>query len=158
NSSPPIIPTTSATTSGWSLPRPPASERESAMRTDRIDPGWAWAKYQPSDDSPWDLKKVGHLYRRAAFGGNWPELQTALKVGPDKTIDSLLEGGKETAEFIALCDQMAASIVRSNNGRQASAWWLYRMLYTAHPLREKLTLFWHNHFATSNKKVNNAGY
>src|SRR5437660_6569377 len=32
------------------------------------------------------------------------------------------------------------------------------MLYTTHPLREKLTLFWHNHFATSNRKVNNAGY
>src|SRR5207302_5124078 len=38
------------------------------------------------------------------------------------------------------------------------AWWLYRMLYTPHPLREKLTLFWHNHFATSNSKVNNAGF
>jgi uncharacterized protein (DUF1800 family) len=32
------------------------------------------------------------------------------------------------------------------------------MLYTPHPLREKLTLFWHNHFATSNAKVRNAGY
>src|SRR5205823_4240311 len=28
----------------------------------------------------------------------------------------------------------------------------------SHPLREKLTLFWHNHFATSNIKVLNAGY
>src|SRR5919198_5601899 len=37
------------------------------------------------------------------------------------------------------------------------AWELYRMLYGPHPLREKLTLFWHNHFATSNAKVNNAG-
>ena len=32
------------------------------------------------------------------------------------------------------------------------------MLYTPHPLREKLTLFWHNHFATSNAKVHNAGF
>ena len=32
------------------------------------------------------------------------------------------------------------------------------MLHTAHPLREKLTLFWHNHFATSNAKVQNARY
>ena len=32
------------------------------------------------------------------------------------------------------------------------------MLYSPHPFREKLTLFWHNHFATSNRKVNNAGY
>jgi uncharacterized protein (DUF1800 family) len=27
-----------------------------------------------------------------------------------------------------------------------------------HPLREKMTHFWHNHFATSNAKVRNAGY
>ncbi len=30
------------------------------------------------------------------------------------------------------------------------------MLYSPHPLQEKLTLFWHNHFATSNAKVQNA--
>ena len=33
------------------------------------------------------------------------------------------------------------------------AWWLYAMLEGGHPLREKLTLFWHNHFATSYAKV-----
>ena len=32
------------------------------------------------------------------------------------------------------------------------------MLTTRTPLREKLTLFWHNHFATSNLKVNNTTY
>ena len=32
-------------------------------------------------------------------------------------------------------------------------WWLYAMLNGGHPLREKLTLFWHNHFATSIAKV-----
>ena len=32
------------------------------------------------------------------------------------------------------------------------------MLHGGHPLQEKLTLFWHNHFATSNAKVQNAGY
>ena len=37
--------------------------------------------------------------------------------------------------------------------QQLRAWWLHRMLYSPHPLREKLTLFWHNHFATSNAKV-----
>jgi uncharacterized protein (DUF1800 family) len=33
------------------------------------------------------------------------------------------------------------------------AWWLYRMRYSTHPLQEKLTLFWHGHFATSMEKV-----
>jgi uncharacterized protein (DUF1800 family) len=32
------------------------------------------------------------------------------------------------------------------------------MLRAGHPLREKLALFWHNHFATSHAKVQNARY
>src|SRR5258707_6197417 len=42
--------------------------------------------------------------------------------------------------------------------RQLAAWWLYRLLHSPHPLQEKLTLFWHNHFATSNAKVQNASF
>ena len=53
---------------------------------------------------------------------------------------------------------LVPSMVRVNNDGQARAWWLYRMLYSPHPLKEKLTIFWHNHFATSNSKVNNAGF
>ena len=123
-----------------------------------IDPVWAWEPYRPSAESPWDLKKVGHLYRRAAFGANWSELQTSLQAGPEKTIDTLLTGYPGVSAFDEQTAILAESIGRANNGRQASAWWLYRMLYTPHPLVEKLTLFWHNHFATSNAKVNNAGY
>ncbi|HEY2253470.1 MAG TPA: DUF1800 domain-containing protein, partial [Planctomycetaceae bacterium] len=33
------------------------------------------------------------------------------------------------------------------------AWWLYRMLNSANPLVEKMSLLWHGHFATSNAKV-----
>jgi uncharacterized protein (DUF1800 family) len=32
-------------------------------------------------------------------------------------------------------------------------WWLARMIQTARPLEEKLTLFWHGHFATSYRSV-----
>ena len=32
-------------------------------------------------------------------------------------------------------------------------WWANRMLATARPLEEKLTLFWHGHFATGGSKV-----
>ena len=36
---------------------------------------------------------------------------------------------------------------------EAQGWWFRRMLKTAAPLREKMTLFWHDHFATSIQKV-----
>lgn len=36
---------------------------------------------------------------------------------------------------------------------EAQAWWFRRMLATRAPLREKMALFWHDHFATSFQKV-----
>src|SRR5262249_104438 len=42
---------------------------------------------------------------------------------------------------------------RDDGGKQLGGWWLYCILQGGHPLREKLTLFWHNHFATSLIKV-----
>jgi uncharacterized protein (DUF1800 family) len=123
-----------------------------------IDPRWAWEPYHPSENAPWNLQRAGHLYRRAGFGATMTELEAALKNGPEKTIDAILNGGPDQDKFDADTAKLADSITRANNGQQLSAWWLYRMLYTPHPLREKLTLFWHNHFATSNKKVANAGF
>jgi hypothetical protein len=37
--------------------------------------------------------------------------------------------------------------------RRAGQWWAQRMLTTQRPLEEKLALFWHGHFATSDDKV-----
>ena len=36
---------------------------------------------------------------------------------------------------------------------QLREWWFREMLSTPSPLKEKMTLFWHNHFATSQQKV-----
>ncbi len=37
--------------------------------------------------------------------------------------------------------------------RRAAQWWAERMLTTPRPFQEKMTLFWHGHFATSQEKV-----
>ncbi len=37
--------------------------------------------------------------------------------------------------------------------RELQKWWLTRMIQTARPLEEKLSLFWHGHFATSYRSV-----
>ncbi|CAN5601151.1 hypothetical protein BH10PLA2_BH10PLA2_19710 [soil metagenome] len=128
------------------------------MSKSAIDPGWAWSAYRPTPQSPWNLQKVGHLYRRAAFAATRDQLDHGIEMGPDRLIDHLLAGGDGQEKFDSQTQTMLKSIERVNNGFQARAWWLYRMLYSPHPLREKLTLFWHNHFATSNAKVNNAGF
>ncbi|QTN31489.1 DUF1800 domain-containing protein [Akkermansiaceae bacterium] len=39
------------------------------------------------------------------------------------------------------------------NSVEAQGWWFNRILKTSAPLREKMTLFWHDHFASSIQKV-----
>ncbi len=39
---------------------------------------------------------------------------------------------------------------------QLQRWWLARMIETPRPLQEKLTLFWHGHFATSYRTIENS--
>src|SRR5437764_795137 len=111
-----------------------------------IDPRWAWEAYRPTAANPWDLRKAGHLYRRAAFGATWAELQAAVSDGPEKAVEKLL-AGNDDAGLDADLRTKAASIGRFNNDAQLAPWWLNRLVWVGklHPLREKMTLFWHNH-------------
>jgi uncharacterized protein (DUF1800 family) len=124
------------------------------------DPKQAWAPYAPAANDPWDAAKVGHLYRRAAFGASPADLAAGVADGHAKTLDRVLSGAPESADFARTTEYMASdrSMPAGTPLPRLAAWWLDRMLKTAHPLREKLTLFWHNHFATSNAKVQNARF
>jgi len=117
----------------------------------------AWSPYQPTTDSPWNLQRVVHLHRRAAFGAAWPEIQRDLADGPDAAVARLLEGKSRLegipADFESLAAVIGQAAADSGNPERLKAWWLYRCLFTPHPLQERLTLMWHNHFATSNLKV-----
>src|SRR5438477_469736 len=93
--------------------------------TRTLDPRWAWEPYRPTDAMPWDLRRVGHLYRRAAFGATKAELDSGLKAGPEKAIEDLLGGGPGQAEFDKATGTLADTLVRSNNGQQLRGWWLY---------------------------------
>ena len=102
-----------------------------------INPRTAWERYAPSEASPWDLKKAGHLYRCAAFGASWEELQSAVREGPERTITSLLQGRTDN-EADELWTMMSRTIAAANigpdgqnNGGQITSLWLYRMLYAA---------------------------
>jgi uncharacterized protein (DUF1800 family) len=46
----------------------------------------------------------------------------------------------------------------SDQMTELSHWWLRRMVAVQQPIHEKLTLLWHNHFATSADKVGFAAY
>jgi hypothetical protein len=121
---------------------------------DQIDPAEAWRPWRPSSADPWGRKWAAHLYRRAAFGPSREDLLEAERLGPQGTLDVLLCGRPQAEEILeTLLDVGRVAADRDDGGGQIGGWWLYCMLHSGHPLREKLTLFWHNHFATSIAKV-----
>ena len=122
-----------------------------------LDPSRAWQPYRPDDSNPWDIKKVGHLYRRAAFGANYRQLDEGVAAGPEKTIAGLLSGGPALEVFNRQMAEMTASLNLVID-EELRGWWIFRILQSPFPLEERMTLFWHNHFATSNAKVQNLRY
>jgi uncharacterized protein (DUF1800 family) len=120
---------------------------------DKFPPKTAWQSYFPLGTNPWDTRKVSHLYRRAAFGASWKTIQAGLKSSPDQLVETLMQGEEGERQFNRDSEQQLDQVLRSQEPRQLKAWWLYRMLNSPHPLKERMTLFWHNHFATSNAKI-----
>jgi uncharacterized protein (DUF1800 family) len=119
--------------------------------------GTTWAAYSPSTREPWDLRRVVHLHRRAGFAATWGEIQRDLKDGPRASVDRLLQG-KACAQgvpenFEQTARLLGESAAGSRDPARLKAWWVYRMMFGPDPLGERLTLMWHNHFATSNLKV-----
>ncbi len=115
-----------------------------------------WTPYSPDSSQPWDRRRVVHLHRRAVFGACRSEIDRDLADGPDKSITRLLtgEGRAGVPEgFADLAQVIGQSAVDSGTPERLKAWWLYRCLFSPQPLVERLTLMWHNHFATSNLKV-----
>jgi uncharacterized protein (DUF1800 family) len=122
-----------------------------------VDPAWAWEPYKPDAKRPWDLRLAGHLFRRAAFGANWSELETAVADGPEKAVGKLLRPDvREVEEFAKTFDGYDTNAARAENTNDLRAWWLRRMISTPCPVLEKMTLFWHNYFGVSGSRVASA--
>jgi uncharacterized protein (DUF1800 family) len=125
------------------------------------NPALAWAPFEPGGARKWDLASVAHLHRRAAFCASWRVLERDLREGVASSVARLLTGepksadGAPAAEFQSTLDEMELELGPSADLARIQAIWLYRMIFTPDPLRERMTLFWHNHFATSNVKVQN---
>jgi uncharacterized protein (DUF1800 family) len=111
----------------------------------------------PSRDAPWNLRRVVYLHRRAGFAATWKEIQRDLVDGPAASVDRLLKGAALAEGLPPNFDQvsslLAEAAVSAQDPARLKAWWIYRMLFGPDPLRERLTLLWHNHFATSVVKV-----
>src|SRR5262249_24597406 len=134
---------------------------EGVTMSDKVKPadgGQAWAPYVPDEKAPWNLRRVVHLHRRAGVAAAWGGVPRDPEDGPQGSIDRVLAGKAATAgvpEGFAETARFLADAARDLE--RLKAWWVYRMLFGPDPLTERLTLLWHNHFATSADKVHSRG-
>jgi uncharacterized protein (DUF1800 family) len=120
--------------------------------------------------------QLAHLLRRATFGPRAEEVDAAERAGFDATLDALLtpsgtDAGAARTPVPRLGPDPAAALGRNPDRaarqqaqqqrreqvRAAMLWWVDRMVQADHQLPEKLTFFWHGHWATSAQKVRVAG-
>ncbi|MBC7417269.1 MAG: DUF1800 domain-containing protein, partial [Pedobacter sp.] len=118
--------------------------------------------------------KIKHLYSRAGFGISYSELQNVSKKSYEKVVKELFKEARKDDD-ISLIDvtetqsqmlmqaglykkkaqlneeekQLKKDIIRQQNdkSRDLNISFVEKMINTKAPLREKMTLFWHGHFA-----------
>ena len=97
------------------------------------------------------LRQAAHLLRRAGFGGTPDEIVALAQLGPDGAVDALVHPRDPEPQFTDY--PSTDDLYGPKRFGATQLWWLDRMLRTRRPLVEKMTLFWHGHFATSVSKV-----
>lgn len=102
-----------------------------------------------------DIALMAHLMRRAGFGDPREELETRAAMGYEAVVEELLNPEEQPA----IDDELMYRIFPGYEGAAGAplnqADWVFRMVNTKRPLEEKMALFWHQLFATSNSKVDN---
>ncbi|MCH7959261.1 MAG: DUF1800 domain-containing protein [Candidatus Hydrogenedentes bacterium] len=133
---------------------------------------------RPMRASAWDTAKARHLLNRAGFGIPSERYRELARKTPAQAVDALIDyealpAAPNRPEFLLPSEELEVErraardlpepertkafmeMRRRERARikRLKAWWLERMATTARPLEEKMTLFWHGHFATSAQKV-----
>ncbi len=127
--------------------------------------------------SRWNEAAAAHLLNRAGFGGTPEETGAVLAKGLERAVHDLVEPDAASTEVGAPAwahpqdlrtlrkqarmakqtgDKKTVREARKMEGDELldlRRWWLGWMGATPAPLVEKMTLFWHGHFATSAQKV-----
>ena len=130
----------------------------------------------PLPASAWERSAAAHLALRAGFGAGPDEIDRLAEAGLDNAVEKFLFSVPEETVAPAWADPRRFSEWRekiklakdplekrelerqrrqedSAQMRDLTRWWLVRMVTSQAPLAEKMALFWHGHFATSNEKV-----
>ena len=114
-----------------------------------------------------------HLLNRTSFAAQTAEIEEYAKLTRAEGVDRLLAETRRQASYpppawtakyerVYRPEMTQEERMKANRrelverGLELRTWWVAEMLSTPSPLTEKMTLFWHNHFATSQQKVRSA--
>ena len=100
--------------------------------------------------------QIPHLLRRAGFGASPDELASYENLGVTEAVNNLLN--YQNIEDLSILSQPDITMSLEKKPTQDEIvnlvwWWVDRMIQSLRPLEERMTLFWHNHFATAIYKV-----
>lgn len=100
--------------------------------------------------------KLAHLLRRAGFGARPDEWAGFESLGLEGTKKQLLHPESVPDHLDGVLNSIAGDFIDFDEIDSVRRWWVYRMVHSRRQLEEKMVLFWHDHFATGNYKVNNS--
>lgn len=118
--------------------------------------------------APMGTEEARHLLNRTGFGASPGEVSQYARLSREQAIDRLLTGARTAPTIVPppqdyirpnrlkdLSEEEKKAFQRAEfeKGAMLRAWWLQEMLQTPSPLTERMTLFWHNHFVSSQQKV-----
>ncbi|TPN83907.1 DUF1800 domain-containing protein [Aquimarina algicola] len=109
--------------------------------------------YTPSSSNPWNKQKVNHLYRRIGFGASSSMMTEALTKTPSSLVDQLVQ---EALDLVPTAAPRWGYWVRDQFLRSSTTPPEYKRIWktqiiddlSKNNLRDRLTLFWSNHFVT----------
>jgi len=129
------------------------------------------APWQPTADNPWDTNAINHLYHRLGFGASYSDIQAALKSSPAEIIQALMDDQLVTDgmpdppdgwERWLIVPPYTGTVHELHQEEEDGYYtaktdircqWTVLMSEPNVHLREKLTLFWHNHFVVDEETV-----
>lgn len=122
---------------------------------------------------PWTKTQAMHLLRRTLFGFTQADLDKAMTLNASSCVDTLLALPAEApAPPVTVnatndptvpigttwVDQVFNGDANFERGRTLQSWWMGLLLHQGFSIREKMVLFWHNHFPTDLQDVGDSHY
>lgn len=139
-----------------------------ARRASASDPGFSEPPVLDPYTGPWGRRELYHLLRRTTVAPTYAEVVAAEALPMNELVDTLLAPASSLPSpprFVSEC--LNASALYWDSGRtdiidtffdELRRWWLGLMITGGLSIRERMALFWHNHFAVNARGVQDARY